>query len=166
MLGTIKCSGVLYDTYRFIYRHFFRSMPNLIEKYGENTWAVVTGASDGIGAEYCRQLAKLGFNIALVSRTMSKLEAVEREVIKLNPKVKTRIVQADFSGNATLKFYEDIFDKLKDLDISLLINNAGVMNNGLLTDISLREATDTLDVNVTHVAMMTKKFLNKLLSRK
>ena len=40
-------------------------------------WAVVTGASDGIGAAFCEQLAQSGFNIVLISRTKSKLEAVE-----------------------------------------------------------------------------------------
>ena len=40
-------------------------------------WAVVTGASDGIGKEFCLQLARMGFNICLVSRTPTKLKAVE-----------------------------------------------------------------------------------------
>ena len=74
--------------------------------------------------------------------------------------MKTRIVQADFSGNANLEFYDQIYNKLKDLDISILINNAGVMNNGMFEDISMKEAVDTIDVNVTHVALMTKKFID------
>jgi 17beta-estradiol 17-dehydrogenase / very-long-chain 3-oxoacyl-CoA reductase len=55
--------------------------------YGKGSWALVTGASDGIGAEYCRQLASDGFNIILVSRTLSKLEAVNKEVKEINPMV-------------------------------------------------------------------------------
>ena len=50
-------------------------------------WALVTGASDGIGAEYCRQLASDGFNIVLVSRTLSKLKAVEAEIKAISTKV-------------------------------------------------------------------------------
>lgn len=41
---------------------------NLITKYGTNSWAVVTGGSDGIGKEFCIELAKLGFNIVIVAR--------------------------------------------------------------------------------------------------
>lgn len=43
-------------------------------------FSVVTGATDGIGKEYARQLARLGINIVLISRTESKLQAVAREI--------------------------------------------------------------------------------------
>ena len=75
---------------------------------GEGTWALVTGASDGIGAEFCRQLAKDGFNICLVSRTMAKLESVAQEVREINPNIETKIVQADFYANSNLVFYEGL----------------------------------------------------------
>ena len=92
-----------------IYRHFLRTPHNLLERYGttNSSWALVTGASDGIGAEYCRQLAVMGFNVCLVSRTLSKLEAVDKQVKALNPSIKTRIVQADFS-NTTMNYFESI----------------------------------------------------------
>ena len=48
---------------------------NLIERYnGEDSWAVVTGATDGIGLGFVKDLAKMGFNIVLIWRTKSKLE--------------------------------------------------------------------------------------------
>ena len=143
----------------------------MLERYGDQTvvggsWAVVTGASDGIGAEFCRQLARDGFNIALVSRTMSKLQAVERECKQINPKIKTRIVQADFAGNANLPFYENLYRQLDDLDIAILINNAGVMNNGPLGEVEPKKLKDTIDVDVIHVALFTNYFLPILLKRK
>lgn len=117
-------------------KHFVRTRHDLKKRYGENTWAVVTGASDGIGAEYCRGLALEGFNIALVSRTLSKLQSVEHELRRINPKIQTKIVQADFSGNATQSFYDNIYNQLRGLDISILINNAGLMTNKLFEDLS------------------------------
>lgn len=78
---------------------------NLVERYGKNTWALVTGASDGFGAEYCRQLAKDGFNIILVSRTMSKMQEVEKQLKEINSNIQTKIVQADFADNARIEFY-------------------------------------------------------------
>jgi len=59
---------------------------DLLKRYGgPGTWALVTGASDGIGAEYCKQLAAKGFNICLVSRTLLKLQQVEEAVKQINP---------------------------------------------------------------------------------
>lgn len=46
----------------------------------DTKFSVVTGATDGIGKEYARQLARLGINIVLISRTESKLQAVAREI--------------------------------------------------------------------------------------
>ena len=72
-------------------------------KPAERPWVLVTGASDGIGAEYCRQLAREGFNICLVSRTLSKLHDVCNEVKKASPDALTRIIVADFSAPEATK---------------------------------------------------------------
>lgn len=49
---------------------------DLYKRYGKGSWAVVTGASDGIGEGFCYELAKDGFNICLVSRSLDKLKRV------------------------------------------------------------------------------------------
>jgi len=46
----------------------------------ENSWAVVTGGSDGIGLEICKKLAREGFNICIVSRNQSKIEDKLKEI--------------------------------------------------------------------------------------
>ena len=61
---------------------------------------MITGASDGIGAEYAVLLAEAGFNICLVARSEAKLKDVEQRVKKANGTVKTRIEIADFSNTA------------------------------------------------------------------
>lgn len=45
---------------------------------GDNVWAVVTGATDGIGLEYAKQLANIGFNLVIISRSEDKLRATEK----------------------------------------------------------------------------------------
>ena len=50
------------------------------ERYGADSWAVVTGASDGIGKATCFELARRGFNIVLISRSLSKLNQVAAEL--------------------------------------------------------------------------------------
>jgi 17beta-estradiol 17-dehydrogenase / very-long-chain 3-oxoacyl-CoA reductase len=66
----------------------------------ERSWALVTGASDGIGLAYCHELARRGFNIILLSRTRSKLEKVAEEI----KGVETMIMVHDLSE---VKTYDD-----------------------------------------------------------
>jgi 17beta-estradiol 17-dehydrogenase / very-long-chain 3-oxoacyl-CoA reductase len=72
-----------------------RPRRNLAVRYSSN-WAVVTGASDGIGEALCHQLAKSGINIVMVSRTESKMNKVAMD---LNSKygVQSKIVPYDFT---------------------------------------------------------------------
>lgn len=56
----------------------FRSLSNFKQRYGP--WAIVTGATDGIGKEYARELARLGLNIILMSRSHEKLTRVAQEI--------------------------------------------------------------------------------------
>ena len=78
-----------YATFVFIHKHFLRTKLDLLQRYAGGkvgtAWAVVTGASDGIGAAYCVELARLGFNVALVSRTVAKMEKVEKMCKEANP---------------------------------------------------------------------------------
>ena len=74
VLGTIKLIGLALGLLSLIKRQFIRTKMDHLSRYGgKGTWALVTGASDGIGLEFCKQLARDGFNICLVSRTESKL---------------------------------------------------------------------------------------------
>ena len=81
-------------------------MHDLKWRYGKESWAVVTGASDGIGEQYSIYLASQGFNLVLISRTNSKLEAVKKKAIEANSKVQVKIVVADFTCNANMAFYK------------------------------------------------------------
>lgn len=95
------------------------------EKYGakKGSWAVVTGASDGIGKEYALQLARKGLNVVLVSRTQSKLEALAEE-IDAKYHVSTRVVAFDASVDDPAN-YELLKQVIGDLPVSVLVNNVG-----------------------------------------
>lgn len=51
-----------------------------MQRYGKDTWAVVTGATDGIGKAMAQELARRGFNLVLVSRSIDKLNSVAKEL--------------------------------------------------------------------------------------
>ncbi|KAI9888068.1 MAG: hypothetical protein M1823_000003 [Watsoniomyces obsoletus] len=98
-----------------------------LRKYGRRgSWAVVTGASDGIGKEFAIQLAQKGFNIVLVSRTESKLKMLSHDIDTKHAGsgVSTKILAMDFAKNS-----DDDYVRLKELveglDVAILVNNVG-----------------------------------------
>jgi FlaA1/EpsC-like NDP-sugar epimerase len=93
--GLLKAASMLFGTLSFLYRHRLFQSPNLVNSYGKG-WAVVTGASDGIGLELSRQLAQMGFNICLIARDPSKLQRCAKD-IETTFKVNTRVLVCDFS---------------------------------------------------------------------
>lgn len=94
------------------------------EKFG--TWAIVTGASSGIGAEFAHQLAASGLNLVLVARRKLLLENLGQELAKKH-NIKYRIVMADLSEEAAV---DQVIHATDDLDVGLLISNAGTGRPG------------------------------------
>ncbi|XP_044761686.1 very-long-chain 3-oxoacyl-CoA reductase-B-like [Coccinella septempunctata] len=85
-------------------------------------WAVVTGSTDGIGKAYSEALAKKGFNVVLISRTQSKLDAVAQEITE-KYKVEVKTIAADFTKDT---IYGAIEKQLDSLEIGVLVNNVGM----------------------------------------
>lgn len=80
----------------------------------------MTGASDGLGKEYAKQLAAKGFNVVLVSRTQSKLEALASELSG----VQTKVLAMDYSQDKDAD-YDRLAQLVENLDVAILINNVG-----------------------------------------
>eukprot|EP01017_Pseudomicrothorax_dubius_P028486 TRINITY_DN3385_c0_g5_i1.p1 TRINITY_DN3385_c0_g5~~TRINITY_DN3385_c0_g5_i1.p1 ORF type:complete len:314 (+),score=49.87 TRINITY_DN3385_c0_g5_i1:40-981(+) len=138
---------------------------NLIERYGAGSWAVVTGASDGIGRQFSLTLAQQGFNIVLIARNKAKLEAVESEIKAQSPGVSTRIIIADFEQSAELGFFERIVEQLDDLDVSLLVNNAGVGIYTRFEKATQANLRSMLNINVYPTVLLTNLLIPKMLKR-
>jgi short-subunit dehydrogenase len=89
-------------------------------------WALVTGASSGIGAEFVRQLAAEGFNVALAARRGNLLQTIAEDVAR-NFGIATRCVVVDLSEESAI----DTLDaQLRDLDVGLVVSNAGTGQPG------------------------------------
>ena len=89
-------------------------------------WAVVTGASSGIGREFARQLAASGINVVLVARREALLEEAGREFAKAYG-VEWRAITVDLSEEG---FLEKLAQATQDLDIGLVVSNAGTAQPG------------------------------------
>jgi len=127
----------------------------LKNKYGE--WAMVTGASSGIGLELTRQLASAGFNLIINSRQLDKLQAVEKE-LKSNFSIEIIVVDADVSENAGV---EKLIHQTKGLKVGLIIHSAGYGTSGFYVDIPLASEINMLRVNCEAVLSLTHYFGNQ-----
>ncbi|KRX40456.1 Very-long-chain 3-oxooacyl-coA reductase, partial [Trichinella murrelli] len=94
-----------------------------LKKLGD--WAVVTGATDGIGKHYAIELAKRGLNVFILGRNEERLKNAVEEIEKNAPNVEVFSFEVDFS-QATPDTYAEIESILKKLDVAILVNNVGV----------------------------------------
>jgi len=154
----------------FILKHFTKPSDKVVKKLirqanGKPLWAVVTGASDGIGKAYAITLAKKGFNIFLISRTQSKLEAVAQEVEKFN--VKSKVLAVDFTSTDD-SIYEQIAAEVNALPVAVLVNNVGVnysFPNHYL-EATPQEDDNIVRVNIVGTNKMTRIVLPQMVERK
>ncbi len=120
--------------------------------------AVVTGASSGIGKQFCLKLAQMGYDIYAVARRKDRLEELGKEIT-------TGFVPVvmDLSGEDNCK---RLYEILKDEKIDVFINNAGFGVYGKFLDTSLERELEMIDLNIRSVHILTKLFAKKFLSDK
>ncbi|XP_076987583.1 very-long-chain 3-oxoacyl-CoA reductase-B-like [Tamandua tetradactyla] len=134
----------------------------------QGAWAVVTGATSGIGRGYAQELARRGLNIVLISRNLSKLEQEAKEIERLHGRT-TRVIQADFTGG--LEIYEAIEAGLRDLEVGVLVNNVGMQcHNKMLAKLLdvenvAKGLSDIVNCNVLSVVQMTRIILPQMVTR-
>ena len=134
-----------------------------LKKYGK--WAVITGATDGIGKEYAKQLAEEGLNIVLISRTKEKLEAVASEIRKKS-KVETLTIVYDFTD---IEGFDALDEILNGLDIGVLINNVGMAYGRplkMLHQCDIDKVSNITKVNIFSVLHMTHFIQKGMMKRK
>jgi len=156
---------VIHQTCTFIfwcYLNFFRT--NDLSKYKKGKkepWALVTGATDGIGKAYAQELALRGFNIFLLSRSEAKLKDVQKE-IQDEFKVKVQILAVD-AGQATEESFQKIRDQVAPFELSVLVNNVGVTHlPQFLEDADVKEVEGIIKVNVWFSLRLTQILLPQL----
>ncbi|XP_061623795.1 17-beta-hydroxysteroid dehydrogenase type 3 isoform X2 [Phyllopteryx taeniolatus] len=86
-------------------------------------WAVVTGASEGIGRQYALALAEQGMNVVIMSRTKVTLDKVAKEISETTHRM-VKVVVVDFTKD---NIFNDIEEELMYLDIGVLVNNVGML---------------------------------------
>jgi short-subunit dehydrogenase len=118
-------------------------------RYGP--WAIVTGASDGIGRELARGLAQRGLNLVLVARRRPALEQLATELAESHG-IKTHIINADLSDDSEVQNLLAATDSFK---VGLLVASAGFGTSGSFIEMPLERELDMLDVNCRAVVAMS-----------
>jgi len=116
-------------------------MKNIIERFGP--WALITGASSGIGEAFARRLAEIGLNLVLVARREDRLRGLAEE-LQSRHSVIVRVVPVDLSREDFLPIIEQA---TKELHIGLLVNNAGIATSGKFLDNDLDSELALLYIN-------------------
>ena len=117
-------------------------------------YAVVTGASSGIGAEFARQLAQKGYKLILTARRLEKLQEIAQEV-----KTECTIILADLSKE---KDCFEFFEKIKQKRIDIFINNAGFGDCNEFVSGYLQKELDMIDVNIKAMHILMKLVVSKM----
>lgn len=116
-------------------------MSRFKEKYGP--WALVTGASSGIGEQFARQLADRGLNLMLVARREERLRALAEE-LRARAGIEARVASVDLG---TEDFLTEVERATEGLEIGLLVNNAGFAVTGDFLDNDIGAEEQMLQVN-------------------
>lgn len=128
----------------------------------KNSYALVTGATSGIGLEISRDLARRGYNLVIVARTKEKLIETSRELIK-EYNIKCDYFSSDLSLlNSPEEIYQ--FTSQKQYNVEILINNAGYALPNAFHINSMEDEEKCLRVLGTSVIALTKKYINDMMS--
>lgn len=127
----------------------------------EQSWAVVTGASGGLGEAYAKELARQGANVALAARKTEELERVAAG-LQRDHGVATRTFTVDLAHReqrATL------LEELSGMDIHTLVNNAGRGTVGELTELEPSRVSDEVELNVMALTELSHAVLPRMKQR-
>ncbi|KAF7134088.1 hypothetical protein CNMCM5793_005717 [Aspergillus hiratsukae] len=141
-------------------RHFYCYLrPSSLSRYnppGKDAWALVTGASDGIGFGFAQELCKRGFNIFLHGRNHDKLLSKRDELLAEFPHAKVRIIVFDaFKSDEDLSW---IAQEIGDARLTVLVNNAGGGLNPFkrLAELTHEDVQATINLNNTFAVQITR----------
>jgi short-subunit dehydrogenase len=116
-------------------------MKNFVERFGQ--WALVTGASSGMGEAFARRLAAIGLNLVLVARREDRLRKLADDLQRQHS-VDARVVVADLSRDDFMPLIEQATE---DLQVGLVVNNAGSATAGRFLDNDLDSELALLHLN-------------------
>ena len=168
IIGIIVIIKYILLVFDFIRKYIIQSKNNLKEKYGDG-FVVITGGSRGIGLSFAKEFLKAHFKVCLISSSKERLEKAKKELLDLYPSSTIKIIDFNldqFYTEETIKnLKERINSELKDEEISILLNNAGVAHDGRFDSLSDKNIANILNVNIFGLTILTKIIIEHMSRR-
>ena len=136
-------------------------MPKVVIHY-QDRWAVVTGASSGLGRGLAAGLADRGMSLVLTGRNQARLDETAHQIRRAAPAVKIETVAADLSSRSGVSA---LLDHVGDRPVEVLVNNAGFGSYGPFAEADPDRETEELAVDVGTVVALARAFLPGMLAR-
>ena len=131
----------------------------LAKRYG--AWAVITGASDGIGRDIAETIAEAGINVVLVARGQDRLDQLAG-TLAARFTIDTRVIAVDLGKPGATT---EVIEATRDLEVGLLAACAGFGTSGPLIDGDLDRELDMIDVNCRAVLALTHPFARRFVAQ-
>ncbi len=125
-------------------------------------WALVTGASAGIGREFALQLASKGMDLVLVARNEERLSQVAN-IIQTQYKRSVVIHSADLSNFDSVK---ELYEKIYNFRVDILVNNAGFGMYGDFLELEVDKLMNMIELNIKTLTFLSHKFGNQMKERR
>lgn len=164
-LGLIRLALFYSSVAHFVNKFFIRGRLDLIKRYGEGSYALITGGANGIGFEYAIQLAETGFNIIIVDLDSDGLEKAKGKILEKFSSVKVETITCNLCELTSEESFKEFLAKVDHLDISILVNNAGVADYHAFHETSPASVSRTIQVNAIAVLGFTRLFYTRFLKR-
>lgn len=123
-------------------------------------FALITGASAGIGEEITKDLAGRGYDLILTARREELLQKIRKQILKKYPDRKVIVIPADLSvREECFRLFDEACSEAGAENIDFVVNNAGMGVYGLFLETDLDRELTLIDLNVTSVHILSKLFL-------
>jgi 17beta-estradiol 17-dehydrogenase / very-long-chain 3-oxoacyl-CoA reductase len=167
-----------YTSVQFLQFLYFNLRPSSLPRYGKKhrlykptskTWALITGATDGLGIAWAHELAARGFNIILHGRNPTKLSSIKADLETTHKiQVRTLVLDAEhqpiaFDPASYAAFDKAILDVTADIPLTILVNNIGVIGDWYpVADFAPAYIDESININVRFATQLTRVLLPTL----
>ncbi|KAJ5359648.1 uncharacterized protein N7496_012061 [Penicillium cataractarum] len=165
-LSTIGFAALSYVTYKLARQAIIYLLPSKLARYNRtgNNWALVTGATDGIGFGFCQELCSRGFNVILHGRNAEKLAKRAQELNAAFPERNVDTLILDVIG--VDESIDSVAQQVRDITgnngkLSILINNVGgeLRTSVTLDTLTFADVNETIDKNARFMTQITRVLL-------